>query len=115
MIMVVHFAYVWMEIGGGRPRPQVLVGWPRPLGFGLDGRLLLAWRHGVGGFMFNSPSPPVVLARGSLARRRLARVTHHHQHCAVGSRVKQRPDDRPNGIHSVPGLGRQFLSDPHMS
>ena len=37
--------------------PRVLIGWPFPLGFGLDGRLLLAvYWHGVGGFMFNSSS-----------------------------------------------------------
>ena len=36
--------------------PQVLIGWPFPLGFGLDGRLLLCYWHGVGGFMFNSSS-----------------------------------------------------------
>ena len=27
--------------------PRVLVGWPFPLGFDLDGRLLLAWRGRV--------------------------------------------------------------------
>ena len=31
----------------GMPAPRVLVGWPLPLGFGLDGRLLLARRGRV--------------------------------------------------------------------
>ena len=43
--------------------PRVFVGWPLPLGFGLDGRLLLARRGRV---MFNPP-PPFFLASALLS------------------------------------------------
>ena len=45
--------------------PRVLVGWPLPLGFGLDGRLLLV--ACVGGFMFNSSSSSQRERRGGFS------------------------------------------------
>jgi len=83
-LMAGRFSFgFWFAPSTARPLARdlrVLIGWPFPLGFGLDGRLLLARRgqvyvqftiiiifgfgaggrlpiwHGVGGFVFNSSS-----------------------------------------------------------
>ena len=75
--------------------PRVLIGWPLPLGFGLDGRLLLARRGGVGGFMFNSSSSSSLCGR--LRQSSLP-------HCLASSpRLEgHRPGDgRPSTTHNT--------------